>query len=100
MHHATRSDSLYLFECPKAKVYESGRRRVVRGNTYAAQVLPATAVPDPVVLQKEAEERKLRELKARQRNRYVYMYAPLDACVFERVDALLSSFLYNKTWEA
>ena len=31
-------------------------RRVVRGNTYAAQVLPATAVPDPVELQKEAEE--------------------------------------------
>ena len=38
-------------------------RRVVRGNTYAAQVLPATAVPDPVALQKDAEERKLRELK-------------------------------------
>jgi len=46
-------------------------RRVVRGNTYAAQVLPATAVPDPVALQKDAEERKLRELKARQKSRQV-----------------------------
>jgi len=46
-------------------------RRVVRGNTYAAQVLPATAVPDPVALQKDAEERKLKELRMRQRNRQV-----------------------------
>jgi hypothetical protein len=44
-------------------------RRVVRGNTYAAQVLPATAVPDPVELQKEAEKRKLQELKKRQNTR-------------------------------
>mmetsp|Transcript_7969 Transcript_7969/g.18797 ORF Transcript_7969/g.18797 Transcript_7969/m.18797 type:complete len:362 (-) Transcript_7969:55-1140(-) len=46
-------------------------RRVVRGNTYAAQVLPATAVPDPVALQKEAEKRKLQEMKKRQRTRQV-----------------------------
>uniref|UniRef100_A0A7S4NE24 Radial spoke protein 3 n=2 Tax=Guillardia theta TaxID=55529 RepID=A0A7S4NE24_GUITH len=44
-------------------------RRVVRGNTYSAQVLPATAVPDPVQLQKEAEKRKLSELKKRQKIR-------------------------------
>ena len=54
-------------------------RRVVRGNTYAAQVLPATAVPDPVALQKDAEKRKLQEMKKRQKTRTVQRPATPDA---------------------
>ena len=38
-------------------------RRVVRGNTYAVQVLPANAQADPVALQKDRDARKRRRLK-------------------------------------
>lgn len=33
-------------------------RRVIRGNTYALNTLPATAQPDPIEIQKRQEERK------------------------------------------
>eukprot|EP00292_Cryptomonas_paramecium_P012587 CAMPEP_0113691576 /NCGR_PEP_ID=MMETSP0038_2-20120614/18531_1 /TAXON_ID=2898 /ORGANISM="Cryptomonas paramecium" /LENGTH=364 /DNA_ID=CAMNT_0000613243 /DNA_START=156 /DNA_END=1246 /DNA_ORIENTATION=+ /assembly_acc=CAM_ASM_000170 len=53
-------------------------RRVVRGNTYAAQVLPATAVPDPVKMQMDAEKRKISELRKRQKARQIQKPATPD----------------------
>ena len=69
-------------------------RRVVRGNTYAAQVLPATAVPDPVALQKDAEKRKLAELKKRQRTRQAARPATPDAVAGRKhMDVQTENFL-------
>jgi len=69
-------------------------RRVVRGNTYAAQVLPATAVPDPVALQKDAETRKLQELKKRQKTRTVQRPATPDAVAGRKhMDVQTENFL-------
>lgn len=42
-------------------------RRVVRGNTYATHVLPATAQVDALEMQKEEEARKRKEWKRRQK---------------------------------
>jgi len=42
-------------------------RRVVRGNTYATHVLPATAQVDALEMQKDEEARKRREWKRRQK---------------------------------
>jgi len=44
-------------------------RRVVRGNTYASQLLPTGVVPDPVQLQKEAEKKKVKEFARRHQER-------------------------------
>lgn len=44
-------------------------RRIVRGNTYASQTLPATATPDPMEQQREL----LRQKKDRARRRHVEM---------------------------
>ncbi|KAJ1490403.1 radial spoke protein 3-domain-containing protein [Baffinella frigidus] len=69
-------------------------RRVVRGNTYAAQVLPATAVPDPVSMQKDAEQRKLAEIKKRQRVRQVARPNTPDAVAGRRhMDVQTENFL-------
>lgn len=69
-------------------------RRVVRGNTYAAQVLPATAVPDPVALQQDAEKRKLQELKKRQKTRTVQRPATPDAVAGRKhMDVQTENFL-------
>jgi murein DD-endopeptidase MepM/ murein hydrolase activator NlpD len=69
-------------------------RRVVRGNTYAAQVLPATAVPDPVALQKDAEKRKLQEMKKRQKTRTVQRPATPDAVAGRKhMDVQTENFL-------
>jgi hypothetical protein len=38
-------------------------RRVVRGSTYSAQVLPTTVSQDPVNVQKTAERKKLKEMQ-------------------------------------
>lgn len=44
-------------------------RRIVRGNTYASQTLPATAIPDPMEQQREL----LRQKKDRARRRHLEM---------------------------
>lgn len=69
-------------------------KRVIRGNTYAAQVLPATAVPDPVALQKDAEKRKLQELKKRQKTRTTQRPSTPDAVAGRKhMDVQTENFL-------
>eukprot|EP00294_Goniomonas_avonlea_P016186 CAMPEP_0114552940 /NCGR_PEP_ID=MMETSP0114-20121206/7389_1 /TAXON_ID=31324 /ORGANISM="Goniomonas sp, Strain m" /LENGTH=332 /DNA_ID=CAMNT_0001737843 /DNA_START=220 /DNA_END=1218 /DNA_ORIENTATION=+ len=44
-------------------------RRVVRGNTYASQLLPSSIQQDPVELQKQAEKKKVSEFARRHQER-------------------------------
>ena len=66
-------------------------KRVFRGSNYAPQTLPATAQPDPVQLQREAESRRRRTQQSRQRE----LQQPQTPDAVDGRKRKLSSYLFS-----